>query len=138
MRNLLIIILSVFFLSLSAQEQAKYQLSTHILDISQGKVATNVDVQLEKYNEKTKQWDLMDAKKTDANGRISDFLQLNPLKKDNNGVFKLKFFTSEYFKRNNLESFYPYIEVVFQIKDQEHYHVPITLSPFGYSTYRGS
>ncbi|MCC7318781.1 MAG: hydroxyisourate hydrolase, partial [Bacteroidales bacterium] len=38
----------------------------------------------------------------------------------------------------NLESFYPFIEVVFQIKDESHYHVPITLSAFGYSTYRGN
>ena len=41
-------------------------------------------------------------------------------------------------RENNTESFYPYIEVVFEIKDKNHYHVPITLSAYGYSTYRGS
>ncbi len=46
--------------------------------------------------------------------------------------------TSDYFKKINEESFYPWIEVVFQLKDSEHYHVPITLTAYGYSTYRGN
>ena len=60
------------------------------------------------------------------------------LENSNLGIFKLTYYTSDYFKLNNTESFYPFIEVVFQIKDQNHYHVPITLSAFGYSTYRGN
>ena len=71
---------------------------------------------------------------TDANGRISDFLPGNT----SNGIFKLTYLVNDYFKKNNTESFYPFIEVVFQIRHGQHYHVPITLSAYGYSTYRGN
>ncbi|UZJ65512.1 hydroxyisourate hydrolase [Sphingobacterium sp. KU25419] len=54
------------------------------------------------------------------------------------GVYKLTFLVADYFKSKQVTSFYPFIEVVFEIKDNKHYHVPITLSPFGYSTYRGN
>jgi 5-hydroxyisourate hydrolase len=80
-------------------------------------------------------WSFVDEKNTDKNGRISDFLSSN---KSNLGIYKLIFFTNDYFKKNNIESFYPFIEIVFQIKDTNHYHVPITLSAYGYSTYRGN
>ena len=76
----------------------------------------------------------MDEKTTDANGRITDFLPGNT----SNGIFKLTYLVHDYFKKNNTESFYPFIEVVFQIRDGQHYHVPITLSAYGYSTYRGN
>jgi 5-hydroxyisourate hydrolase len=78
---------------------------------------------------------LVDEKITDVNGRITDFLNSE---KSNIGIYKLIYFTNDYFKKNNVESFYPFIEVVFQIKDEKHYHVPITLSAFGYATYRGN
>jgi 5-hydroxyisourate hydrolase len=54
------------------------------------------------------------------------------------GAQATEFYYNHYFKKNNVESFYPFIEVVFQIKDEKHYHVPITLSAFGYATYRGN
>ena len=138
MRNILIVLLSFIFISLSAQEKKSFQLSSHILDISKGKPVEDVFIELQKYNDNTKQWDSLDKKKTDKNGRITDFLPYHTNEKNNKGNFKLVFFIEEYYNKQNIESFYPYIEVIFQIKDQEHYHVPITLSPFGYSTYRGS
>ena len=58
--------------------------------------------------------------------------------KTDKGIYRLTFLTADYFKSKKTESFYPFIEVVFQIKDEKHYHVPITLSPYGYSTYRGN
>ncbi|WP_027388589.1 hydroxyisourate hydrolase [Chryseobacterium gregarium] len=112
-----------------------FQLSSHILDVSKGLPVSGVKIKLEKYNNQSKIWTFVDEKNTDTNGRISDFL---PSEKDNLGIFKLIYFTSDYFKKNNTESFYPFIEVVFEIKDKNHYHVPITLSAYGYSTYRGS
>ncbi|GGK84463.1 hydroxyisourate hydrolase [Rufibacter glacialis] len=112
-----------------------HQLSSHILDISTGQPAPGVKVNLEKLNEKTKAWTAVDSKTTDENGRIKDFLDY---KKSEKGIYRLTFLTADYFKSKKTESFYPFIEVVFQIKDQNHYHVPITLSPFGYSTYRGN
>lgn len=113
----------------------KFQLSSHILDVSKGAPAKDISIKLEKYDEQAKVWSFVDEKKTDLNGRITDFLNSE---KSNLGIYKLTYYTSEYFKKDGIESFYPFIEVVFKIKDQSHYHVPITLSAFGYSTYRGN
>ncbi|MCY0976825.1 hydroxyisourate hydrolase [Chryseobacterium wangxinyae] len=121
--------------TLAFAQKKEYQLSSHILDVSKGAPATGVGIKLEKYNENKKVWDFVDQKNTDINGRITDFL---PAERSNIGIFKLTYFTKEYFKKANTESFYPFIEVVFQIKDGNHYHVPITLSAYGYSTYRGN
>ena len=135
MKKLLLSLIITTFSTLLFAQNNSYQLSSHILDVSKGSPATGVTIQLEKYNEQTKNWVWVDKKITDSNGRITNFL---PTKNSNIGIFKLTYFTTEYFKRSNLESFYPFIEVVFQIKDKQHYHVPITLSAFGYSTYRGN
>lgn len=118
----------------SAQKN-NFQLSTHILDVAKGIPAPDVRIKLEKYNNQSKTWTFVDEKKTDTNGRISDFL---PSENANSGIFKLIYYTRDYFDKNNTESFYPFVEVVFEIRDKNHYHVPITLSPYGYSTYRGS
>ena len=125
----------VLFLIVSTigYSQEKFQLSTHILDISKGQGASNVLVQLEKLD--GKKWVAIDESKTDSNGRIKEFLKM---KTSNIGVYKLIFMVKPYFESQKLESFYPFVEVVFEIKDNEHYHVPITLSANGYSTYRGN
>lgn len=112
-----------------------YQLSSHILDVSSGLPAADVPVKLEKLNEKDNKWNSVDKKTTDENGRIKDFLEQG---KSSKGIYKLTFLVADYFKSKNVSNFYPFIEVVFEIKDNKHYHVPITLSPFGYSTYRGN
>ena len=135
MKKLLLSLIITTFSTLLFAQNNSYQLSSHILDVSKGSPATGVTIQLEKYNEQTKNWVWVDKKITDSNGRITNFL---PTKNSNIGIFKLTYFTTEYFKRSNIESFYPFIEVVFQIKDKQHYHVPITLSAFGYSKYRGN
>lgn len=123
-----------FALSASAQQET-YLLSSHILDIGAGRPAQNVQISLYKLD-KSKNWILLEEKRTDQNGRIGNFL---PQKgKDNRGVYKLTFHTLPYFESQGLKSFYPFIDVVFELSDNEHYHVPITVSPFGYSTYRGS
>ena len=117
-------------------QQTKYQLSSHILDISKGMPAADVKINLHK-QEQNKQWVLVSEKVTDENGRVPNFL---PQEKgvDNIGVYKLTFLVEPYFKSQALDTFYPFIEVVFEIKDDKHYHVPITLSAFGYGTYRGN
>ena len=121
--------------AISFAQENKFQLSSHILDVSKGTPATGIAIKLEKRNEQTKLWYFVDEKITDYNGRITDFL---PSNKGNNGIYRLTYFISDYFKKNKTESFYPFIEVVFQISDEKHYHVPITLSAYGYSTYRGN
>ena len=131
----IIAILSLFATSQINAQADTWQLSTHILDIGKGLPAADVTVELEKLNEQDNTWSFIDKKITERNGRIGNFLKKN---KNNDGVYKLIFKVDDYFKRNNTETFYPFIEVVFRIKGDNHFHVPITLSPFGYSTYRGS
>lgn len=128
----LVLISSVKFVS--AQE-ATYQLSSHILDVSAGKPAANVKITLSK-QEKNNDWTVVEEKFTDNNGRIKDFLKQDG--KSNIGIYKLTFHTNPYFESLGQKSFYPFIEVVFELVDNEHYHVPITLSAFGYSTYSGN
>lgn len=135
MKKLILTLILGLLTTLMFAQKNNFQLSSHILDVSKGTPATGISIKLERYNELTKIWTFVGEKKTDLNGRITDFLNSD---KSNLGIYKLTYFISDYFKRDNIESFYPFIEVVFQIKDQNHYHVPITLSAFGYSTYRGN
>jgi 5-hydroxyisourate hydrolase len=123
------------FTGLTFAQEVKFQLSTHILDITTGKPATDVKITLSK-RDKNDNWAIVEEKLTDKNGRIIDFLKHDG--KSHVGIYKLTFHTSEYFKILKHKTFYPFIEVVFELTDNEHYHVPITLSPFGYSTYRGN
>lgn len=138
MKNIIICLLSLLPLwGLAQTAPAKNQLSTHILDISTGQPAPGVTVQLHQYNAAQKTWTAVAEKKTDAAGRIPDFLPSSSAA-GTPGTYKLTFVTQPYFERKHQKSFYPFIEVVFEIKDGAHYHVPITLSAYGYSTYRGS
>ncbi|ECL0431790.1 hydroxyisourate hydrolase [Campylobacter coli] len=116
----------------------EYQLSTHILDINSGQPASNVKVEL--YNlDQNRQWVKISEKFTKKNGRIADFLPYEKTENRSFGAYKLKFYTKDYYISHKVDSFYPFVEVSFELlKDQKHYHIPITLSPFGYSTYRGS
>jgi 5-hydroxyisourate hydrolase len=135
MKSVLLAVCFTVFSLVSFAQSGKFQLSSHILDISKGAPAAGVPIRLEKMDPAGKSWSVVDQKITDKNGRVGDFL---PEGKSNTGVYKLVFLTSDYFKKQKLESFYPFVEIVFEIKDQSHYHVPITLSAFGYSTYRGN
>lgn len=135
MKKTILALLLATLSTVAFAQKTTYQLSSHILDVSKGAPASDVTIKLEKYNEATKIWIFVEEKLTDKNGRISDFLSSE---KSNLGIYKLTYYTSEYFKKEAIESFYPFIEVVFQIKDNNHYHVPITLSAYGYSTYRGN
>lgn len=135
MKNLIFSILFVLTTTITFAQNQKYQLSSHILDVSKGTPANGVSIRLEKYNEQSKIWSYVDEKITDKNGRITDFLNTDTT---NLGIYKLTYFTKEYFEKEAIESFYPFIEVVFQINDTNHYHVPITLSAYGYATYRGN
>ncbi|MGM8885488.1 hydroxyisourate hydrolase [Psychrobacter sp. 1U2] len=129
---------SVLALSATASFAAdgEYQLSSHILDIGSGEPAPNVNVKLMK-QQTSGSWQLLDTKKTNEGGRINDFLP-NEVDVNHDGTYKLIFETTPYFNKMGKKSFFPYIEVNFNIEGDNHYHVPITLSQYGYSTYRGS
>ena len=136
MKKITLLVLSFFAMTqMSFAQVTNFQLSSHILDITTGKPAADVKITLSK-KDKNDTWTIVEEKNTDVNGRIKDFLKLDG--KDNSGIYKLTFHTNSYFKSLGQKSFYPFVDVVFELLDNEHYHVPITLSPFGYSTYRGN
>ena len=116
------------------------QLTTHVLDTSIGKPGQNITVKLLELATGNAQhpadWQMITQGVTDADGRISDLLPADKLL--NPGTYKLIFETGLYFSANNIKSFYPEVEIQFSIFDEAHYHVPLLLNPFGYSTYRGS
>ena len=92
-------------------------------------------ITLQKYIEDG-QWQDMASKLTNSDGRIIDFLPTGQTL--DKGIYRLIFEAGSYFNELGIESFYPYVPVVFEITEDRHYHVPLLLNPFGYSTYRGS
>jgi len=110
------------------------QLTTHILDTTQGKPAAGVLIVL--YQQTGDHWKEIVRGITNNDGRIIDWLPHDLILPA--GLYKLKFETGDYFKQLMIATFYPFVEVVFTIADASHYHVPLLLNPFGYSTYRGS
>jgi 5-hydroxyisourate hydrolase len=110
-------------------------ITTHVLDTAGGRPARGVGVRLE-IRAPGGRFRRLAAAKTDANGRIADLLPEGRLKR---GIYRMVFDTRAYFRARRTAAFYPEISVVFEIrKPAEHHHVPLLLSPFGYSTYRGS
>ncbi|KAL0118337.1 hypothetical protein PUN28_009168 [Cardiocondyla obscurior] len=112
----------------------KLSITTHVLDTSKGRPADGLPVCLYKFeNDK---WTLLKESTTDANGRCGDLLQD---KDRSSGRFKIEFRVNDYFNRIATVSMYPLIDVMFDVQNtNEHYHIPLLLNPFGYSTYRGS
>ncbi|GAA3445679.1 hydroxyisourate hydrolase [Planomonospora venezuelensis] len=101
-------------------------LSTHVLDAALGRPAAGVAVRLESGGT------VVAEGRTDADGRLSGW-------SPGAGVHRLVFGTGDYFAARGVAAFYPEVAVAFTIDDpDEHYHVPLLLSPFAYSTYRGS
>lgn len=134
-KDFIFLLLFTFFSLTGIAQNRNYQLSSHILDIHTGKPASGVNIILSK-QDTSGQWSIVEERMTDVNGRVKDFLEETP--DGHRGIYKLTYMVGPYFELQGQDSFYPFIEVVFQIKDNAHYHVPITLSPYGYSTYRGN
>lgn len=110
------------------------QLTTHILDTMKGKPAPGVHIIL--YHHKKEEWIEITEGVTNNDGRIPDLLKKGVVMEL--GTYKFRFETQTYFARQSVQTFYPFIEITFQVTTQEHYHVPLLLTPFGYTTYRGS
>jgi len=110
-------------------------ITSHILDTARGTPAAGVPIKLTRLENDC--WQPIGEGETTTDGRIG-----NLCKKFSNltaGTYKMHFDTGHYFSSLGVPVFYPYIEVVFIFDDsQNHYHIPLLLSPFGYSTYRGS
>ncbi len=113
----------------------KSPITTHVLDTAQGKPAAGISTTLEFLESGS--WKEIGRGMTNADGRIDDLLPENyDISK---GVYRLTLQTAPYFQKTNMKNFYPYVSIAFEIQETSgHYHVPLLLSPFGYSTYRGS
>lgn len=106
-------------------------ISTHVLDTSTGKPAQGVPVALEHRVDSMQSWTAMGQGRTDANGRLQDLFVRARVPQS--GLYRLRFDTSAF------SAFFPEIVVQFVVSDPEqHYHIPLLLNPFGYTTYRGS
>jgi 5-hydroxyisourate hydrolase len=110
------------------------EITTHVLDISRGRPAVGFQVGLQIKSGDT--WKTLGTALTDANGRCAGLLGDSSLDK---GTYRLLFNAGGYYRELHVETFYSEITIVFDVTHPEtHYHVPLLISPFGYSTYRGS
>ncbi|TYK66647.1 hydroxyisourate hydrolase [Colwellia echini] len=113
---------------------SKSAITTHILDTATGKPVSNLPVKLFKLIDGN--WELISQASTDADGRITDWL--SPETAIEFATYKLSFDLDSYFTDQADPAFYPLAEICFRLQDKRHHHIPLLLSPFGYSTYRGS
>ena len=110
-------------------------ITTHVLDAARGLPASDVEVSLEQLAAGTGTWTVVGRGQTDADGRITT---LGPAALPV-GRYRVTFDTGAYFAKQGTSTFYPEVVVVVELADPSaHYHVPLLLSPFAYSTYRGS
>ncbi|XP_069130106.1 5-hydroxyisourate hydrolase-like isoform X3 [Argopecten irradians] len=110
-------------------------LTTHILDTARGRPAQGVAMTLSKLDQ-SGQWQTVETGITNTDGRGGFFGSSDMWTA---GTYKLYFDTGAYFASLHTKGFYPYVEVAFHVEDPgQHYHVPLLLSPYSYSTYRGS
>ena len=112
------------------------RISTHVLDIAQGQPASDVAVRLER-REITGDWVALASVRTDADGRCSQVLPTEDALRA--GLYRLSFDTASYHHAKKVEGFHPVVEITFQVHEGEsQFHIPLLLSPHGYTTYRGS
>jgi 5-hydroxyisourate hydrolase len=108
-------------------------ISTHILDTTRGRPASGVEVTLE--HAAPSGWTLLGRGATDADGRVKALLADSPAP----GSYRITFQVGRYFEAAGVDAFYPEVAITFRVSGAgEHYHVPLLLNPFGFSTYRGS
>lgn len=110
------------------------QVTTHVLDTSTGIPGKDISVRL--MQSANNEWRSIAQGITSADGRVADLLPSG--KNLAAGNYKMLFETGEYYAGQQIKTFYPAVEIQFTIFDDSHYHVPLLISPFGYSTYRGS
>ncbi|PAV22034.1 transthyretin [Pyrrhoderma noxium] len=129
----------------------KSPITCHVLDSSLGRPAAGVKVQLQRHRKISDSdqgevfaFDPIAHGETNGDGRCMDLLtprsdSVEDLAILHTGLYKIIFQTKEYFKQTDRDCFYPWVEVTFEILDSnQHYHIPLLLSPYSYTTYRGS
>lgn len=110
------------------------QVTTYILDTTIGKPAVGVVIDL--YQGGNDEWRQVARSVTNSEGCIPDLLPDELVLQQ--GIYKMRFETKDYFDRLQVKTFYPYVEIIFEIDSDDPYHIPLLLGPFGYSTFRGS
>jgi len=110
-------------------------ISTHILDTALGRPAAGVPVTLERQSEDG-DWKTVAVADSDRDGRVPDLASDRDVE---SGRYRLVFGLEGYYSKGDSAAFFPVVELSFVVSDPtEHYHVPLLVSPFGYTTYRGS
>lgn len=112
----------------------KHVITTHILDTAKGQPVCNLPVELFKLIDQ--QWVLIAQAQSDQDGRVSIWQDLTTCL--DFSTYRLRFHLDDYFTEQAELSFYPLAEICFRLQDSRHHHIPLLVSPFGYSTYRGS
>jgi 5-hydroxyisourate hydrolase len=112
------------------------RISTHVLDTAQGAPARNVPVRLER-QEPSGDWRLVGSARTDQDGRCGQLLPEGEAAAG--GIYRMTFDAASYYAAQKIEGLYPLVQITFAAKQgEEHFHIPLLLSPYGYTTYRGS
>jgi 5-hydroxyisourate hydrolase len=111
-------------------------ITTHVLDLQSGLPARAVAVRLE-IHRAGHGWTSLGDRVTDDDGRVKDFIPQGA--RVDAGLYRITFRTGDYFRAQGTAAFHPEVVVSFEVTDPaRHHHVPLLLSPFGYTTYRGS
>ncbi|NRA72886.1 MAG: hydroxyisourate hydrolase [Gammaproteobacteria bacterium] len=111
------------------------QITTHVLDTTRGKPATSLPITL--FSQTNDGWQTLASGVTNIDGRIAGLLADDLVLAA--GIYRMHFATKSYFDANNEQGFYPYVDIVFELDgSNSHVHIPLLLTAFGYSTYRGS
>jgi 5-hydroxyisourate hydrolase len=120
---------------MNAKVNTTSPITTHVLDVARGSPAAGIAVRLE-FFDATGTWRVVGEGFTNDDGRVADLMEPSALTR---GRYRLTFATGEYFAARGTSAFYPQVVIEFTVTAlDEHFHVPLLLSPFGYSTYRGS
>ncbi len=110
-------------------------ITTHVLDVAKGQPAKGISVVLEYFA--GSDWEELARGVTNEDGRITNLLPDSTALRT--GTYRINLATASYFQQCDVTGFYPNVPVIFEIRDAaQHYHVPLLLSSYGYSTYRGS
>ncbi|XP_076169440.1 uncharacterized protein LOC143147762 isoform X2 [Ptiloglossa arizonensis] len=126
----------VLLKSSKSSSSKKPRISTHVVDTSKGLPVGGLQVSL--YKLMDGRWTFLNESNTSPNGRCVDLVD-NMKVNFTTGRYKIHFDVDKYFTLRRIETMYPFIEIVFDVKNPAgHYHIPVLLSPFGYTTYRGS
>ncbi len=129
-----VIRLTKLITTLSINAKIASQITTHALDTTIGNPARHMCVTLNGL--RYKKWKPIAVGVTNEEGRIVDLLAPKRILKS--GIYSMVFDTKSYYKTQQEQGFYPEVNIQFTVTDQSHYHIPLLISPFGYSTYRGS